>query len=86
MELQRQISQLPPHFKENYKEPVIAVIGSQSSGKSSLLNNISGHDIFPCGNNEVTTRCPIRLTLRNDQHDLSATVNGKDVPVENVLQ
>ncbi|PPQ90994.1 hypothetical protein CVT25_013919 [Psilocybe cyanescens] len=44
------------------KLPSIAVIGSQSSGKSSVLEAIVGHEFLPKGNNMVTRR-PIELTL-----------------------
>ncbi|KAL0577178.1 mitochondrial dynamin GTPase Msp1 [Marasmius crinis-equi] len=44
------------------KLPSIVVIGSQSSGKSSVLEAIIGHEFLPKGNNMVTRR-PIELTL-----------------------
>ncbi|KAJ3331774.1 dynamin-like GTPase mgm1 [Blyttiomyces sp. JEL0837] len=44
------------------KLPSIVVIGSQSSGKSSVLESIVGHEFLPKGNNMVTRR-PIELTL-----------------------
>ena len=54
--------------KENQKYsisiPNIIVIGSQSSGKSSLLNSLIGYDILPTGNNMVT-RTPLMLQLNN---------------------
>ncbi|KAK6521139.1 dynamin-like GTPase mgm1 [Arthrobotrys conoides] len=51
--------------------PSIVVIGSQSSGKSSVLEAIVGHEFLPKGANMVTRR-PIELTL----------VNTPDSPVE----
>jgi dynamin-like GTPase MGM1, mitochondrial len=42
--------------------PSIVVIGSQSSGKSSVLEAIVGHSFLPKGSNMVTRR-PIELTL-----------------------
>lgn len=42
--------------------PSIVVIGSQSSGKSSVLECIVGHDFLPKGQNMVTRR-PLELTL-----------------------
>ncbi|KAK3685911.1 P-loop containing nucleoside triphosphate hydrolase protein [Podospora appendiculata] len=45
--------------------PSIVVIGSQSSGKSSVLEAIVGHEFLPKGTNMVTRR-PIELTLVND--------------------
>ncbi|KAK7953880.1 dynamin GTPase [Apiospora saccharicola] len=44
--------------------PSIVVIGSQSSGKSSVLEAIVGHEFLPKGTNMVTRR-PIELTLIN---------------------
>lgn len=53
--------------------PSIVVIGSQSSGKSSVLESIVGKDFLPKGSNMVTRR-PIELTLVNTPHanDVSA--------------
>ncbi len=42
--------------------PSIVVIGSQSSGKSSVLESIVGHEFLPKGQNMVTRR-PLELTL-----------------------
>ncbi|GAB1196448.1 P-loop containing nucleoside triphosphate hydrolase protein [Aspergillus pseudonomiae] len=47
--------------------PSIVVIGSQSSGKSSVLEAIVGHEFLPKGSNMVTRR-PIELTLVNTPH------------------
>ncbi|KAL5525885.1 hypothetical protein ACEPAG_7223 [Sanghuangporus baumii] len=47
---------------DTLKLPSIVVIGSQSSGKSSVLEAIVGHEFLPKGNNMVTRR-PIELTL-----------------------
>jgi GTP-binding protein EngB required for normal cell division len=44
--------------------PSIVVIGSQSSGKSSVLECIVGHEFLPKGQNMVTRR-PLELTLIN---------------------
>ena len=44
--------------------PSIVFIGSQSSGKSSVLEAIVGHEFLPKGSNMVTRR-PIELTLVN---------------------
>lgn len=50
--------------------PSIVVIGSQSSGKSSVLEAIVGHEFLPKGNNMVTRR-PIELTLYNTPESAS---------------
>lgn len=44
--------------------PSIVVIGSQSSGKSSVLESVVGQEFLPKGSNMVTRR-PIELTLIN---------------------
>lgn len=48
--------------QETLRLPSIVVIGSQSSGKSSVLEAIVGHEFLPKGGNMVTRR-PIELTL-----------------------
>lgn len=48
--------------------PNIVVIGSQSSGKSSVLESIVGHEFLPKGQNMVTRR-PLELTLINDPNE-----------------
>ncbi|ODV58368.1 dynamin-related GTPase MGM1 ASCRUDRAFT_28667, partial [Ascoidea rubescens DSM 1968] len=50
---------------DSLKLPSIVVIGSQSSGKSSVLESIVGREFLPKGSNMVTRR-PIELTLIND--------------------
>lgn len=47
---------------DELKLPSIVVIGSQSSGKSSVLESIVGKEFLPKGDNMVTRR-PIELTL-----------------------
>lgn len=49
---------------ETLQLPSIVVVGSQSSGKSSVLEAIVGHEFLPKGSNMVTRR-PIELTLIN---------------------
>src|SRR3989338_11370223 len=44
------------------KIPRLVVVGTQSSGKSSLLNRIIGVDLLPTGN-QIVTRTPLRLEL-----------------------
>ncbi|KAL9611100.1 MAG: hypothetical protein Q9167_004233 [Letrouitia subvulpina] len=50
--------------------PSIVVIGSQSSGKSSVLEAIVGHEFLPKGSNMITRR-PIELTLVNTSDALA---------------
>ena len=44
--------------------PAVVVVGGQSSGKSSVLENIVGRDFLPRGNGIVTRR-PILMYLHN---------------------
>jgi GTP-binding protein EngB required for normal cell division len=44
--------------------PQIVVVGTQSSGKSSVLENIVGRDFLPRGSGIVTRR-PLILQLNN---------------------
>lgn len=46
--------------------PQIAVVGGQSSGKSSVLENFVGRDFLPRGSGIVTRR-PLILQLMNTQ-------------------
>nr|6DEF_A Chain A, Vps1 GTPase-BSE [Thermochaetoides thermophila DSM 1495]6DEF_B Chain B, Vps1 GTPase-BSE [Thermochaetoides thermophila DSM 1495]6DEF_C Chain C, Vps1 GTPase-BSE [Thermochaetoides thermophila DSM 1495]6DEF_D Chain D, Vps1 GTPase-BSE [Thermochaetoides thermophila DSM 1495]6DJQ_A Chain A, Vps1 GTPase-BSE [Thermochaetoides thermophila DSM 1495]6DJQ_B Chain B, Vps1 GTPase-BSE [Thermochaetoides thermophila DSM 1495]6DJQ_C Chain C, Vps1 GTPase-BSE [Thermochaetoides thermophila DSM 1495]6DJ len=55
--------------------PQIVVVGSQSSGKSSVLENIVGRDFLPRGQGIVTRR-PLVLQLINRQS--SGNANGFD--------
>ena len=48
--------------------PSIVVLGSQSSGKSSVLESIVGHEFLPKGKNMVTRR-PIELDLINSEEE-----------------
>ena len=55
--------------KANVKEfrlPQIAVVGSQSSGKSSVLEAIVRRDFLPRGSG-IVTRVPLQLTLLHDE-------------------
>lgn len=54
--------------------PQIAVVGSQSSGKSSVLENIVGRDFLPRGSGIVTRR-PLVLQLINRPADKANGVN-----------
>jgi len=62
--------------------PQICVLGSQSSGKSSVLENIVGRDFLPRGSGIVTRR-PLVLQLINrtaggHPTNVSAQINGVD--------
>ncbi|VIO89695.1 Dynamin, putative [Brugia malayi] len=51
----------------NFDLPQIAVVGGQSAGKSSVLENFVGKDFLPRGSGIVTRR-PLILQLVHDQH------------------
>ncbi|KAL2037788.1 hypothetical protein N7G274_009513 [Stereocaulon virgatum] len=55
--------------------PQIAVVGSQSSGKSSVLENIVGRDFLPRGTGIVTRR-PLILQLINRSPPPTLQTNG----------
>ncbi|GAA5910224.1 dynamin-like GTPase VPS1 [Sporobolomyces salmoneus] len=59
--------------------PQIAVVGSQSSGKSSVLENIVGRDFLPRGTGIVTRR-PLVLQLINRPASAKPTTNGDEAP------
>ncbi|KAI3400814.1 hypothetical protein diail_1503 [Diaporthe ilicicola] len=59
--------------------PQIVVVGSQSSGKSSVLENIVGRDFLPRGSGIVTRR-PLVLQLIN--RPATAQTNGESEGVE----
>ena len=56
--------------------PQIAVVGSQSVGKSSVLENIVGRDFLPRGS-DIVTRRPLILQLFNTAH-LDELEKGRD--------
>ena len=67
--------------------PRIAVVGSQSSGKSSILNSILGMDILPTGSNMVT-RGPLQLELVQSVSDTKAVfgeyIEGEWVEIKSI--
>jgi GTPase SAR1 family protein len=69
-------------FNKSYKIPTVIVIGAESSGKSSLLENITKCPIFP-RNNKICTKLPIILQLypaqTNDDIVYSYTFRGDTI-------
>ena len=62
---------------ETIQLPQIIVVGSQSSGKSSVLEAIVGRDFLPRGSGIVTRR-PLVLQLQHvDKDDKSVRNDGK---------
>lgn len=66
---------------DSLKLPSIVVVGSQSSGKSSVLEAIVGKQFLPKGNNMVTRR-PIELTLINDPQANMESAQFTDLKME----
>ena len=67
--------------------PKLVVVGSQSSGKSSILNSILGLDILPTGTNMVT-RGPLQLELIQSFNDIKAVfgeyINGEWITIKQI--
>ncbi|KAJ1948537.1 Dynamin- GTPase protein [Linderina macrospora] len=59
--------------------PQIVVVGSQSSGKSSVLENLVGRDFLPRGSGIVTRR-PLVLQLVNEPADTEAESEAEAKP------
>lgn len=59
--------------------PQIVVVGSQSSGKSSVLENIVGRDFLPRGSGIVTRR-PLVLQLHNRPAGTNQTNGADEMP------
>lgn len=58
--------------------PIIKVVGSQSSGKSTWITKTIGYDILPAGENMVT-RTPINVRLhQTDQNDVTLKLSYLD--------
>lgn len=75
----RNILKSVDHESESLTLPSIVVIGSQSSGKSSVLEAIVGHEFLPKGNNMVTRR-PIELTLIHTNSSGNGPVEYAEFP------
>ncbi|KAJ8005561.1 hypothetical protein DPEC_G00119220 [Dallia pectoralis] len=66
---------------EELNLPTIVVVGDQSSGKSSVLEALSGVAL-PRGTG-IVTRCPLLLQLCNDQHtSWKAKISYRDISYE----
>lgn len=75
----RNILKTVDHQDDSLTLPSIVVIGSQSSGKSSVLEAIVGHEFLPKGNNMVTRR-PIELTLIHTNSNSTGPVEYAEFP------
>src|SRR3989338_1464610 len=63
LEIGNLINGMSQHLNQvQIKVPRLVTVGTQSSGKSSLLNRIIGADLLPTGN-QIVTRTPLSLEL-----------------------
>jgi hypothetical protein len=68
---------------DDFKLPIITIIGNESSGKSSLISNILKCDIFPI-NKKRCTKCPIKIELVNSQTEkYQITFKGEIIDIKN---
>jgi len=54
------------NIRTSIELPQMVVVGSQSTGKSSVLESIVGRDFLPRGSG-IVTRCPLVLQLRRTE-------------------
>ena len=74
------------NIKDSFTSPKIYVIGTQSSGKSSLLENITKTPIFPKRKQGIGTKTPVKLILNsNDSNKHVFSVNGQTVNGEHII-
>jgi GTP-binding protein EngB required for normal cell division len=70
------------NLNENYKLPKILVIGSESTGKSSVLENITKCHIFP-RNTKYCTKSPVHIILHDsDVTSCTVTIGQKTIEVD----
>ena len=78
---------------DDFRLPIITIIGNESSGKSSLISNILKCDIFPI-NKKRCTKCPIKIQLVNSQTEkyqitfkgVIITITNKEDILDNVIK
>ncbi|KAF3920114.1 Dynamin-1 [Arthrobotrys entomopaga] len=66
--------------------PQIVVVGSQSSGKSSVLENIVGRDFLPRGTGIVTRRPLVLQLINRPAGTNNPVVNGDTSKAENLIK
>lgn len=68
---------------DDFKLPIITIIGNESSGKSSLISNILKCDIFPINRNRCT-KCPVKIELVNsEEENYLISFKGNSFKVQN---
>lgn len=68
-----------------YSLPKVIVIGNESTGKSSLLENITKCQLFP-RDNKLCTKCPVHIKLSNGAKNYSVTYTIDDEEKTTVLE
>lgn len=72
----------PDELKNEYKLPKILMIGGESTGKSSVLENITKCHIFP-RDSRVCTKSPVRILLHNNNKTLcTIIINDKEEDIK----
>jgi GTPase SAR1 family protein len=61
-----------------YQLPKVIVIGTESSGKSSLLERITKCQLFP-SDSKLCTKCPIKVKLENGKPSYSIQLPGDTI-------
>jgi GTP-binding protein EngB required for normal cell division len=73
---------------EKYPVPQLVMIGSESTGKSSVLENITKTEIFPT-NQKTCTRCPIKVVMipadNGDANTITVEFRGTSTVVGDAL-
>ena len=64
--------------EKDYQLPKVIVIGTESSGKSSLLERITKCQLFP-RDGKLCTKCPIKVKLQNGKPSYSVQIPGNQV-------
>lgn len=68
IELSSNFNSISKQLGLNISFPSIVLVGSQSSGKSTLVNRLIGMKVIPTGG-KMVTRTPINIHLINEQKD-----------------
>lgn len=73
------IQQLLSEIGNPFKFPNIVVVGTQSCGKSSLLESIIGFSFLPKGNSKMVTKRPIEISLINSVGPLKIYLEDEEI-------
>ncbi|KAJ1486862.1 hypothetical protein T484DRAFT_2291783 [Baffinella frigidus] len=70
---------------EGWQPPQVVMIGQESSGKSSILERLAMMPLFPRGD-DITTRLPIHVHLRNAESSLPPTLEVVDTATNTTVR